>query len=268
MAPAVRLGLGAGLTRPHTHTPRHAAHHTGEANTTAVAGGGASDTLLSASALEQPLGRGAVARAFEVLTGRGSGEGPLAAQVEAAVRHEVEAVEALVEEAGAQRLALDRLRISLGPDLRATYPLVMNFGVAGELEVSGPAHPEAVAVRGVLRLPGGDVNLVATQLALDRDHANTITFEEGGSALDPVVDLVLSGGDLRVTIQAGSGAVALHYCLFPDAHMTPHPLGTGQGQRVAGAPGAALCRRQHGRRPRRGGRGRGAAGRCRRGAAV
>jgi hypothetical protein len=56
----------------------------------------------------------------------------------------VEAVEHMVEDAGHHNVALDRLSIALGPDLRAMYPLVMNFGVEGELEVSGPAHPDQV----------------------------------------------------------------------------------------------------------------------------
>lgn len=58
-----------------------------------------------------------------------------------------------------------------------------------------------VRVRGTVRLPSGDVNLVATQLALDREHANLINFQ-AEQGLDPVVDLVMSGGDLRVAIQA------------------------------------------------------------------
>lgn len=57
---------------------------------------------------------------------------------------QVEAVEHIVEDAGQHNVALDRLGIALGPDLRAMYPLVMNFGVEGELEVSGPAHPDQV----------------------------------------------------------------------------------------------------------------------------
>lgn len=57
---------------------------------------------------------------------------------------QVEAVEAMVEDAGQHNVSLDGLAICLGPDLRAMYPLVMNFGVAGELAVSGPAHPDQV----------------------------------------------------------------------------------------------------------------------------
>ena len=36
--------------------------------------------------------------------------------------------------------------LQLGPDMRATIPLVMNFSVTGGLEVSGPAHPDKVRV--------------------------------------------------------------------------------------------------------------------------
>lgn len=57
---------------------------------------------------------------------------------------QVEAVEAMVEDAGQHNVSLDGLAICLGPDLRAMYPLVMNFAVAGELAVSGPAHPDQV----------------------------------------------------------------------------------------------------------------------------
>lgn len=56
-------------------------------------------------------------------------------------------------------------------------------------------------MQGTLRLPSGDVNLVATQLALDRDHANLVSFAADQSGLDPLVDLVMSGGDLRVAIK-------------------------------------------------------------------
>lgn len=154
--------------------------------------------------------RGAVARVFELLT-RGESShssSSLAAQFEEVVKQEVEELEHMVEEAGGQHnVTLDRLALQLGPDLRAVYPLVMNFSVSGGLEASGPAHPEQLAVTGVLRLPSGDVNLVATQLALDRDHPNVITFVPGEApgALDPLVDLVMTGGDLRITIQVGLG---------------------------------------------------------------
>ena len=74
-----------------------------------------------------------------------------------------------------------------------------------------------VHVLGTLRLPSGDVNLVATQLALDREHANLITFQSEQTGLDPLVDLVMNGGDLRVAIKVGyrhrGGAQALSLSL-------------------------------------------------------
>lgn len=63
-----------------------------------------------------------------------------------ATLRQVEAVEQIVEDAGQHNVSLDGLSICLGPDLRAMYPLVMNFGVEGELTVSGPAHPDQVRV--------------------------------------------------------------------------------------------------------------------------
>lgn len=53
----------------------------------------------------------------------------------------------MVEDAGQHNVTLDALTICLGPDLRAMYPLVMNFSVAGEVQVSGPAHPDQVGRR-------------------------------------------------------------------------------------------------------------------------
>lgn len=65
---------------------------------------------------------------------------------------QVEVVEQIVEDAGQHNVSLDGLSICLGPDLRAMYPLVMNFGVEGELTVSGPAHPDQVGGGGGLQL--------------------------------------------------------------------------------------------------------------------
>lgn len=145
---------------------------------------------------------GPVARTFKVLT-RGSDDGGgalLASSFEEVVRQEREAVEALVADAAQHNVHLDRLMIALGPDTRAVYPLVMNFVLAGELEASGPPRPDAVSLQGMLRLASGDVNLLATQLNLDRNHPNTILFGQGSGAIDPQVDLAFSSGDLRLTI--------------------------------------------------------------------
>jgi hypothetical protein len=155
-----------------------------------------------------PLSSGtSVKKVFDLLTRRESG---LAARLEDAVRQEVEAVEHMVEDAAGPNMLLDSLAIQFGPDLRAVYPLVMNFGVSGELITSGPPHPDAVTVEGVLRLPGGDVNLVAAQLELDREHDNTLTFGNSGVGADPLVDVVLTSGDLRLSVRGRASEWADH----------------------------------------------------------
>ncbi|KAL4547159.1 hypothetical protein Ndes2526B_g07937 [Nannochloris sp. 'desiccata'] len=155
-----------------------------------------------------PLSSGtSVAKVFDLLTRRESG---LATRLEDAVRQEVEAVEHMVEDAAGPNMLLDSLAIQFGPDLRAVYPLVMNFGISGELITSGAPHPDAVSVEGVLRLPGGDVNLVAAQLELDREHDNTLTFGSGGVGVDPMVDVVLTSGDLRLSVRGRASEWADH----------------------------------------------------------
>lgn len=160
---------------------------------------------------------GPVARTFRVLTrgaaptalaGTDAEGGALASKFEEAVRQEREAVEALVADAAQHNVFLDRLCISLGPDIKAVYPLVMNLSVSGQLEASGPPQPGAVSLRGVLKLSSGDVNFIATQLLLDRNHTNTVIFRDepsssntGSSSIDPIVDLAFNAGDLQLTIQ-------------------------------------------------------------------
>lgn len=148
-----------------------------------------------------------VAKVFRLLT---RGETGLAAKLEDAVRQEVEAVEAMVEETAGPNVTLDALALQFGPDLRAVYPLVMNFAVSGEVALSGPAHPDAIVVEGALRLPSGEVNLVAAQLELDREHANTLIFGGSSSGVDPLVDLVLVSGDLRVSVRGRASEWADH----------------------------------------------------------
>lgn len=174
-----------------------------------TSGSGSAVMATATSSLGAPLTSPSVAKVFDLLTRRESG---LAAQLEDAVRQEVEAVEHIVEDAAGPNVVLDALALQFGPDLRATYPLVMNFALAGELLTSGPAHPDTVAVEGVLRLPGGEVNLVAAQLELDREHANTLTFGGAGAPLgvDPLVDLVLTSGELRVSVLGRASEWADH----------------------------------------------------------
>ena len=97
------------------------------------------------------------------------------------------------------------LRIQLGPELRAVYPFVLNFGINGEVEVSGPANATGVRPSGTIQFDSGDINLVATQLSLNREHPNCAVFvpEQG---LDPTLDVSLTGADLHALIQGKASA--------------------------------------------------------------
>ena len=147
-----------------------------------------------------------VTKVFTLLT---KGDSGLATQLESAMKSEMEAVEVIVEDASGSNAVLDGLAIQFGPDLRALYPLVMNFGVSGELVASGPAHPDTISVTGTVKLPSGDINLLAAQFELDREHENLILFgptpgeQTSGRApvgIDPMVDVSLNSGDLKVSI--------------------------------------------------------------------
>lgn len=94
------------------------------------------------------------------------------------------------------------LALRLGPDLRVALPLVLGASIEGELVANGLADPTSVALSGELRLPNGELNLLATQLALDRSHPNVVRWRgEPGGAADPDVDVLLRGGDLRVAVR-------------------------------------------------------------------
>ncbi|KAJ4826152.1 hypothetical protein Tsubulata_022923 [Turnera subulata] len=96
---------------------------------------------------------------------------------------------------------LSDLKLVLGPELRIVYPLILNFAVSGELELNGLAHPKWIKPKGVLTFENGDVNLVATQVRLKREHLNIAKFEpEHG--LDPMLDLVLVGSEWQFKIQS------------------------------------------------------------------
>ena len=71
----------------------------------------------------------------------------------------VQAEVALVQPAMAERVALQGLTIQLGPDLRTTYPVVMNFNISGQVNVTGPAHPKKLQLQGIIKLDSGEVSL-------------------------------------------------------------------------------------------------------------
>jgi hypothetical protein len=56
----------------------------------------------------------------------------------------------------------------LGPELRIVYPLILNFAVSGDLELSGMVHPKYIRPKGILTFENGEVNLVATQVSFIR----------------------------------------------------------------------------------------------------
>jgi len=99
-------------------------------------------------------------------------------------------------------LSFRGLRVRLGPELRVVYPLLLNFGLSGELELSGRASLEPGALRpsGCVSLTNGEVNLLATQARLNREHANRVVFDPE-HALDPMLDVCLTSADLRVLVQ-------------------------------------------------------------------
>ncbi|KAJ7565427.1 hypothetical protein O6H91_02G060300 [Diphasiastrum complanatum] len=95
---------------------------------------------------------------------------------------------------------LKALKLHLGPELRMVYPLILNFAVSGELELSGFADPLQVKPKGTLTFENGDVNLVATQVRLNRDYPNRAKFEPE-QGLDPSLDLALIGADWQLKVQ-------------------------------------------------------------------
>ncbi|PIN14213.1 hypothetical protein CDL12_13167 [Handroanthus impetiginosus] len=114
---------------------------------------------------------------------------------------EVEKEMVLVNSKPKLDIRLTDLKIALGPELRIVYPLILNFAVSGELELNGPAHPKWIKPKGVLTFENGDVNLVATQVRLKREHLNIAKFEPD-NGLDPMLDLALVGSEWQFRIQS------------------------------------------------------------------
>ncbi|KAF7817205.1 uncharacterized protein G2W53_031174 [Senna tora] len=97
-------------------------------------------------------------------------------------------------------IRLSDLKLVLGPELKIVYPLILNFGVSGELELNGLADPKWIKPRGILAFENGEVDLVATQVRLKREHLNVAKFEpEYG--LDPMLDIALVGSEWQFRIQ-------------------------------------------------------------------
>jgi len=119
-----------------------------------------------------------------------------------------------------QNLRLRGLKLVVGPEMSVVYPFVLNFGVAGELTIDGYVDAGQLKPSGTLQFERGDVNLVATQIRLDRDHPNKIVFspEQG---LDPYVDVSFLGSDIRALIQGPASRWTDNLILTSSAQATP-----------------------------------------------
>ncbi|CAI7743653.1 unnamed protein product [Closterium sp. NIES-54] len=102
--------------------------------------------------------------------------------------------------APAALVRLRGLQVALGPELRVVYPLILNLATRGDLHLNGFADPRLVRPSGTLFFENGEVNLVATQLRLNRDHPNCARFE-AALGMDPLLDLKLVGADWQMRIQ-------------------------------------------------------------------
>ncbi|CAI8599704.1 unnamed protein product [Vicia faba] len=95
---------------------------------------------------------------------------------------------------------LSDLKLVFGPELKIVYPLILIFTVSGELELNGLSHPKCITPKGILVFENGEVELLATQVRLKREHLNIAKFEpEYG--LDPLLDLALVGSQFQYRIQ-------------------------------------------------------------------
>ena len=80
------------------------------------------------------------------------------------------------------------LNITLGKNLQVTKDPILNFLATGNMIYNGTLiDPKP---QGVIELKRGQVNLFATQFRLDKEGANTATFEPE-LGLDPVLDVLL-----------------------------------------------------------------------------
>ena len=66
----------------------------------------------------------------------------------------------------AQAVGLTGLKLHLGPELRAMFPVVLNMGIAGDVELSGLlTDPSALRVAGTIHLDGGEVRCTCISAA-------------------------------------------------------------------------------------------------------
>ncbi|PKA54157.1 hypothetical protein AXF42_Ash018167 [Apostasia shenzhenica] len=126
---------------------------------------------------------------------------------------------------------LSNLKLVLGPELRIVYPLILNFAVSGELELDGVAQPQYIKPKGILTFENGDVNLVATQVRLKRDHVNVAKFEPD-LGLDPILDLALVGSEWQFRIQSRASSWQDNLIVTSTRSVDQNVLTPGEAARV------------------------------------
>lgn len=126
-------------------------------------------------------------------------------------------------------IRLQNLNVILGSELRAVYPLVVNLAMSGNVELNGSLDPSNITANGTIQLDAGMVNLLATQLRVERDQPGRITFvpEQG---LDPTLDLTLTAGDFKAVMQGRASNWQDHVVLSYIGTRTTAGEGTGEVQ--------------------------------------
>ena len=84
------------------------------------------------------------------------------------------------------------------------------------------------------------INLVATQLVLDREHNNRLVFD-GQEGLDPVVDLSLRGAKIRALIQGRASTWHNNLLLTPISSPAGEAVGLPPLAAARLAVGVATC---------------------------
>jgi len=120
------------------------------------------------------------------------------------------------------------LKVQIGPEMSIVYPFVLNFGVSGEVTIDGAADAKRLRPSGVINFDRGDVNLVAAQVRLNREHPNRAVFiPENG--LDPMVDVSLLGADVRALIQGQASEWSTNLVLSSATESASGSGGEGGG---------------------------------------
>jgi translocation and assembly module TamB len=82
------------------------------------------------------------------------------------------------------------LRITLGDRLLVTQQPILNFVVAGDMQINGTL--DDIRPEGVVRLRSGRVNLFTTQFNLARGYPSQVVFSPEGGITNPFLDVRLS----------------------------------------------------------------------------